>query len=197
MRLIMAAAALALASHAAYAADAILDLSDGARRLSFSQSQLLERRDLETLSTTDSVYRRRFTRFKAIPFADLFEGASIARGALIQFDSTDGFSATVAGDRLFGADPNAAMAYLAVEDPRDPWPPLAGQAASAGPFYLLWRNPRASGIGREEWPFQIAAIRVLPDAAKAFPRAFPPADAAVNVRRGFDSFARTASHATR
>jgi hypothetical protein len=40
-----------------------------------------------------------------------------------------------------------AVAWLAVEDPAHPWPRLPHRATSAGPFYLVWENPRLSDIG--------------------------------------------------
>ena len=41
---------------------------------------------------------------------------------------------------------SGAQAWLAVEDPARPWPPLANGKPSAGPFYLVWTQPQASRI---------------------------------------------------
>ncbi len=64
-------AALAIASTAVYAAPATLTIVADKQRFVFSQSQLLSRQDIQTISVADSVYQQRFTRFKAIPMADL------------------------------------------------------------------------------------------------------------------------------
>jgi mono/diheme cytochrome c family protein len=181
-------ATFVLISLNARAAQATLEIVADKERLSYSQSQLLSRRDLHTLSTTDSEYKQRLTEFKAIPIADLLAGLTIPELAVVQFNSSDGFSANLERSRLLSADPKASKAFLAIEDPRNPWPQLGGKAASAGPFYLLWMNPRASGIGPEEWPYQIVSIHILSDARSVFPDIFPATDAAPNVQKGFKSF---------
>ena len=107
---------------------------------------------------------------------------------MVQCNSTDGFSANLEMTRLFDSDPRASRAYLAIEDPRSPWPRLTGKAASAGPFYLVWLNPAASGIGSEEWPYQIASFHILSDLRSVFPKIYPDADAGANVQNGFKSF---------
>ena len=187
------AAAFALCAWNALAAAATLTIVAGDQRRTFSQSQLLSRSDVRTLSIADSVYQRRFTRFEAIPIADLFKGLSIPRSAVIQCNGTDGFSAILGRARLFGTDPAASQAFLAIEDPKHPWPHLAGGTTSAGPFYLVWTNPRASAIGSEEWPYKIASLHVLPDARSVFPKIYPAADAPRNVQRGFRSFQKNCS----
>jgi mono/diheme cytochrome c family protein len=181
-------AALAIASTAVYAAPATLTIVADKQRLVFSQSQLLSRDDIQTISVADSVYKQRFTRFKAIPMADLFSGLTIPEFALVQCNGADGFSAILEKTRLLSPDPKASKAYLAIEDPKSPWPDLDGKTTSAGPFYLVWTNPQASAIGREEWPFKVVSIAILSDSRSAFPAIYPADDAAANVQTGFKSF---------
>jgi mono/diheme cytochrome c family protein len=181
-------AVLAIASTAVYAAPATLTIVADKQRLVFSQSQLLSRDDIQTISIADSVYKERFTRFKAIPMADLFSGLTIPEFALVQCNGADGFSAILEKTRLLSADPKASKAYLAIEDPNSPWPDLVGKTTSAGPFYLVWTNPQASAIGREEWPFKVRSIAILSDFRSAFPAILPADDAAPNVQTGFKSF---------
>ena len=181
-------AAFGLISLNALAAEAALQIVTDKARLSFSQSQLLSRRDLQTLSITDSEYKQRFTQFKAISMANLLTGLAIPELAVIQFNSSDGFSANLEKSRLLSSAPKASKAFLAIEDPNSPWPQLGGKTASAGPFYLLWTNPQASGIGPEEWPYGIVSIHVLSDAHSVFPNIFPAANATPNVQNGFKSF---------
>jgi mono/diheme cytochrome c family protein len=181
-------AALAIASMTAHAAQATLTIITDSQRLVFSQSQLLSRHDMQTISVADSVYKQRFTRFKAIPMANLFTGLTIPEFAVVQCNSADGFSAILAKTRLLSPDPKASKAYLAIEDPMSPWPDLVGKTTSAGPFYLVWKDPQASAIGREEWPFQVVSFAILSDPRSAFPNIYPADDAVPNVQNGFKSF---------
>jgi mono/diheme cytochrome c family protein len=181
-------AALALISLNAHAAGATLEIVADHERLAFSEAQLLSRGDIQTIFVADSVYKQRFTQFKAIPIANLFKGFAIPELAAIQCNGTDGFAAVLDKTRLFSTDPEASKAYLAIEDPKSPWPQLAGRTTSAGPFYLVWTNPQASAIGREEWPFKIASFDVLSDPHSVFPHIYPAGDAALNVQNGFKSF---------
>jgi mono/diheme cytochrome c family protein len=186
MKWILAAAALI--SLNTLAAEATLEIVADKKRLIFSQSQLLSRRDIQTISIADSVYKQRFTRFKAIPIENLFTGLTIPELAVIQCNGADGFSANLEKTRLFDTDPKASKAFLAIEDSTSPWPQLAGKTTSAGPFYLVWMDPQASAIGREEWPYRIVSFNILSDAHSVFPKAYPAADAALNVQNGFKSF---------
>jgi mono/diheme cytochrome c family protein len=181
-------ASLVLISTQVFSAEATLEIVAGQQRLVFSQPQLLARGDVETISVPDSEYRRRFTRFKAIPIAHLFAGVDVPELAVVQCNASDGFSANLEKSRLFSTDPKASKAYLAIEDPKRPWPRLSEKTASAGPFYLVWTNPDASGIGSEEWPYRIASFRVLSDPKGVFPKIYPAADASPAVQNGFRSF---------
>jgi len=181
-------AAIVIASMTAHAEQATLTIVAGQQRLVFSQSQLLSRHDIQTISVADSVYKQRVTRFRAIPMANLFSGLTIPELAMIQCNGADGFSVVLQKTRLLSPDPKASKAYLAIEDPKSPWPDLAGKNASAGPFYLVWTDPQASAIGREEWPFQVVSLAILSDGRSAFPNIYPADDAASNVQNGFKSF---------
>jgi len=70
-------AAFALVSMNALAADATLEIVADKERLTFSQSQLLSRSDVQTISIDDSEYKQQFTQFKTIPIANLFKGLTI------------------------------------------------------------------------------------------------------------------------
>jgi mono/diheme cytochrome c family protein len=183
-------AALAIASTTAHAAQATLTIIADQQRVVFSQSQLLSRHDIQTISVADSVYKQRFTLFKAIPIANLLSGLTIPEFSVVQCNGADGFSAILEKTRLLSPDPKASKAYLAIEDPKSPWPDLVGKTTSAGPFYLVWTDPQASAIGREEWPFQVVSIAILSGTRSAFPNIYPADDAAPTVQNGFKSFLR-------
>jgi len=88
---------------------------------------------------------------------------------------------------------SGSAAWLAIEDPARPWPALPDGHGRAGPFYVVWTQPRAAGVGPEQWPYQLAAIRRADRVAVRFPAILPdpatPADSA--VRRGLAVFQRT------
>jgi hypothetical protein len=86
-------AAFALVSLHALAAEATMEIVADKERLIFSQSQLLSRRDIQTISIADSVYKQRFTQFKSIPIANLFKGLAIPELAVVQCNGADGFAA--------------------------------------------------------------------------------------------------------
>ena len=170
------------------AAEPSLQIIDGDRRVTFTSAQLLSRGDVKTITVTDSEYRETLTQFKAVPVANLFQGVSIPEDAVVQFRCTDGFAAYLEKARLLNRDTKASTAYLAIEDPRKPWPLLPGKKSSAGPFYLVWKNPEASSIGSEEWPYQVTSFEILPDLRAVFPKVFPAVNSGPRVLNGFKVF---------
>lgn len=86
--------------------------------------------------------------------------------------------------------PGPAQAWLAIEDPAHPWPSIGAGKPSAGPFYLVWTQPQASGIRPEQWPFQITTIRRLAAVEARFPALLPDPALPLDdpVRQGFALF---------
>jgi mono/diheme cytochrome c family protein len=168
------------------AAELSVDLGHGAR--TYRTEQLLARGDARTISVPDDVSFKRATRYRAVPLKALLQGAR-ADDALL-FVASDGFAAEIPAAQILQA--HGSEAWLAIEDPAHPWPPIAADKA-AGPFYVVWTDPQAMRIGPEQWPFQLAAIRRLAPAAERFPGIVPdPAlkpDSA--IRKGFAVFQRT------
>lgn len=149
--------------------------------------QLSERKDARTIDIAADVAYHAAVRYKAVPLLSLLPGLKPTDH--LQFVALDGFAAEIPATTLLndkGAEP-----WLAFEDPRHPWPHLPGKEASAGPFYVVWLRPRAAGVSPEQWPYQLAAIRQLDDAASRFPRMRPAPDASAQVIRGFEVFQRT------
>ena len=110
----------------------------------------------------------------------------IAPGDHLQAVALDGFAAELPAASLLASQ--GAKAWLAVEDPAQPWPPLGQGKPSAGPFYLVWTDPAASQIGPEQWPFQVSRIRQLAPVAQRFPALLPTAEASAEVQAGFAQF---------
>ena len=132
---------------------------------------------------------KRSRHYRAVPLAGLLQG--IVVGDHLQFVAKDGFVAEIPAALILNG--RGSTAWLAIEDPARPWPALPDGHGRAGPFYVVWTPPRAAGVGPEQWPYQLAAIRRADSVAARFPAILPnpatPADSA--VRRGLGVFQRT------
>lgn len=174
--------ALLLLSGAGQAAELTLELGSGSRR--WSSAELLAHPLAQWIEIDEDVSYQRGMRYRAVPLAALLAG--VHPGDHLQAVALDGFAAELPAAALL-AD-SGARAWLAVEDPAQPWPPLAPGKPSAGPFYLVWENPIAGRIGPEQWPFQVARIRKLASVAERFPQLLPGAAADVAVQAGFAQY---------
>ncbi len=165
-----------------HAAELTLELPGGTR--TWDTAALLAHPLAQEVRIADDVSYKQAMRYRAIPLAALLEGVTPAQH--LQAVALDGFAAELAAAPLLATD--GARAWLAIEDPASPWPPLASGKPSAGPFYLVWTDPASADIGPEQWPFQVARIRYLPSVAERFPSLRPAADASVDVQAGFAQF---------
>jgi mono/diheme cytochrome c family protein len=177
-----------LLASSGFAQAATLTLDRGTSQQRFTTEQLLARSDASDIQVPADVSYHTGTRYRAIPLKALIQG--LPAGAHLQFVALDGFTAEIPTALVF--DPHGAEAWLAVEPADRPWPALGTGKPSAGPFYLVWLHPEAGHIGPEQWPYQVATIRVLTDPATRFPAMQPaaglPKDAP--ARRGFAVFQR-------
>lgn len=174
--------ALLVLATGAQAAELRLEL--GAASRSWSSAELLAHPQAQQLEIAADVAYRRSMNYRAIPLAALLDG--VQPGDHLQAVALDGFAAELPAAPLLAR--SGARAWLAVEDPARPWPPLAPGKPSAGPFYLVWQDPAASHIGPEQWPFQVAAIRRLAPLAERFPQLLPATSADAAVQAGFAQF---------
>ncbi len=168
------------------AAELKIDLGHGTT--SYDTAALLARSDARDIEVADDVAYHGTRHYRAVPLRALLPG--LARADHLQFVAADGFSAEIDATILLGT--SKATPWLAVEDPAHPWPPL-DHGKSAGPFYLVWTDAAAGGIGSEQWPYQLASIRRLAGVAERFPATRPdpalPADSP--IRHGYAVFQRT------
>jgi mono/diheme cytochrome c family protein len=173
-----------LAALPAGAAELKIDLGHGAKTL--ESSQLATRPDARTIDIPQDVAYRRAMRYRAVPLKALLAGA--VAGDHLQFVASDGFAAEVPAALVL--DGHGAEAWLAIEDPQQPWPALPGKSQGAGPFYVVWTRPEAGGVNPEQWPYQLAAIRKLDAVAARFPAMAPDPALATGSpeRRGFEVF---------
>lgn len=167
-----------------YAAQLVLDLGAGSR--TWQTEELLKHPQARTIKIPDDVSYKREMSYRAVPLAALLTG--IHADDHLQAVALDGFAAELSAAPLLNH--NGAQAWLAVEDPQHPWPPLAEGKPSAGPFYLVWSNPQAGQISPEQWPFQVASIKKLAAVSERFPALLPDPQLAADdpVNQGYALF---------
>ncbi|MBV4537321.1 MULTISPECIES: cytochrome c [Pseudomonas] len=167
-----------------HAAQLNLELGDGTHR--WDSAELLSHPQARNLDIAQDVAYKRAMHYRAVPLAVLLEGIQPADH--LQAVALDGFAAEMPAAPLLQQGP--ARAWLAIEDPTQPWPALTPGKPSAGPFYLVWTDPQASGIRPEQWPFQIAMIRKLESVEQRFPALLPDAKLPSSdpARQGFALF---------
>lgn len=173
---------LALSSLSLQAAQLTLELGASPRK--WDSETLLKHPQARDIRIEQDVSYKKTMTYRAVPLAVLLEG--IKPGDHLQAVALDGFAAEMPAAPLLQTGP--AQAWLAVEDPAKPWPPLSAGKPSAGPFYLVWTNPKAGHISPEQWPFQVSSIRRLEPVAARFPALLPASDASAAVTRGFALF---------
>ncbi|RQO55269.1 cytochrome c [Pseudomonas sp. KBW05] len=149
-------------------------------------AELLKHPDAQTVQIVDDVSYKRSMKYRAVPLAVLLPG--LDPQSHLQAVALDGFAAELAAAPLL--EKRGARAWLAVEDPADPWPALAPGKPSAGPFYLVWTDPQTGHISPEQWPFQVAVIKQLKGVAERFPALLPDPKLAADdpINQGFALF---------
>lgn len=151
------------------AAQPAMELTIGGKTQSFTQAALLARPDAAEIHIPRDVAYGTSTTYRAVPLADLLEGAPIPANNVLEARATDGFAAQLPMDLVRNRDPATAVAWLAVEDPARPWPSLPGKTVSAGPFYLVWIGKQAASVRSEQWPYQIARLATQPSPSARWP----------------------------
>lgn len=149
-------------------------------------ADLLKLPEVQTVQIVDDVSYKRTMTYRAVPLAVLLPG--LKPQSHLQAIALDGFAAELAAAPLL--EKIGARAWLAIEDPAHPWPPLADEKPGAGPFYLVWTDPQAGHISPEQWPFQISGIKQLKTVAERFPALLPAPKLAANdpINQGFALF---------
>jgi mono/diheme cytochrome c family protein len=169
-------------------AEPALTVATGGRTAIYTSAGLLALPAATTVTIPADVAYGRSMTFRAIPFVALLDG--VATDDNVRFVAADGFAATLPAAALLARD-GGAVAYLAVEPADAPWPPLkAGQAGTAGPFYLVWLRPEKGAITPEQWPYQIVRIEAVAPLVKRFPMIAPAVKlpAGHPIRAGFAAF---------
>jgi mono/diheme cytochrome c family protein len=163
-----------------------LNLELGANSRTWQTEALLKHPQVQTINISNDVSYKRDMSYRAVPVAALLTG--IKPDDHLQAVALDGFAAEMAAAPLLNKQ--GARAWLAIEDPKQPWPPMAEGKHSAGPFYLVWTDPQVGNISPEQWPFEVASIKRMAPVAERFPALLPdPALKADDpVNKGFALF---------
>jgi mono/diheme cytochrome c family protein len=155
---VLAVIGLLLLPGLANAAEPVLKVEAGGEARSFSRTELLARPDAATVEVPkDSTYGGPIT-YRAVPIAALLEGLSFPPDSVIEAVALDGFAAQIPLDLLLNTDQAKSVAWLAIEPADQPWPKIPGKDYTAGPLYIVWTNPEASGIRSEYWAYQTAKL---------------------------------------
>jgi mono/diheme cytochrome c family protein len=165
----------------------------GGRMATYAPAALLALPAATQVAISGDVAYKRDMSFRAIPVAALLAG--VGPDETIRFVANDGFVANLPAAPLL-ARGNGAVAYLAIEPPDAPWPPLkSGESATAGPFYLVWVRPELGGIHDEQWPYQIARIESVLPLVKRFPVLAPASGLSAQdpIRHGFAAYEKHCS----
>jgi len=151
------------------AAQPTIELTIGGKTQSFSQGALLARSDAAQIHVPRDIAYGTPMTFRAVPLVDLLDLAALPVDSVLEARATDGFAAQLPMDLVRNRDSATAVAWLAVEDPAQPWPKLPGKSVSAGPFYLVWVGKEAASVRSEQWPYQIAQLATHPSPSARWP----------------------------
>ncbi|ONG44596.1 cytochrome C [Pseudoroseomonas deserti] len=153
-----------IAALPARAAELVLNLGGAALRL--RTAELLARPDAASITIpADVSYAMAERRYRAVPLRALL--GAMEGVETVEAQASDGFASQIPA-ALLRSGP--AEPWIAVEDPAAPWPVLPGKAASAGPFYLVWRNPAASDVRPEQWPYMLARLTAVAPPLRRWPQ---------------------------
>ena len=174
----------------AHAGEPRLTLEFDRTTAAYTAAELLARPDVAEIAIPRDVSYGQAWTVRAVPVLSLIPDLAPERADTVEARALDGFVAQIPTALLTRAKTGGAVAWLAIEDPAQPWPRLNGRGDSAGPFYLVWLNPERSGVVPEQWPYQLVSLRGVQSPAQRWPwlavaASVPAADPA---RRGQDVY---------
>lgn len=150
----------------ALAAEPVVEIEVGAEKRSFTRGELLARPDATTIEIPKEVTSGAPMTYRAVPVAALLSGLTFPPGSVVEAVAIDGFAAQIPLDLMLNTDESKSIAWIAIEPADRPWPKVPGKDYTAGPFYVVWTKPEASGIRSEYWAYQLAKLQsqVSPEA---------------------------------
>lgn len=192
-RLVLSLVMMVLPLTCALAEQGSLTLTFGGKERRYTAAELLARPDAATVTIAEDVSYKRAMTYRAVPLLALIGDAAGPDADTLEARAADGFVSQIPMALVANAANGGSVAWVAVEDPAQPWPPLPGKDVSAGPFYIVWEHPERSGVGTELWPYQTVAVTGVESPAHRWPQMRVaddvPADAP--ARRGQAVFTTT------
>jgi mono/diheme cytochrome c family protein len=149
-------------------AGAELTIEVGSQR-TLTTEELLARPDATTIEVPGDATYQRTMRYRAVPLRGLLGVDRMPADQDLQVIATDGFVTNLPAGLVFPGSSEGSVPWLAIEPPDRPWPPTSG-GLDIGPFYLVWVDAAASGVLREQWPYQVSALRAVPAHADRWPQ---------------------------
>jgi mono/diheme cytochrome c family protein len=182
---------LAFGARQVLADEASLSLDLVEVKRSITASELLDRPDAaEVVIPSDHSYGRG-TRYRAVPLLPLLSSLPNGRFDTLEARAADGFVAQIPLSLVGKGGEGGATAWIAVEQPGQPWPNLPGRSTGAGPFYLVWTQPERSSVTNEQWVYNLASLTATESPAHRWPQlaADPSLPREAPARRGEQVFA--------
>jgi mono/diheme cytochrome c family protein len=152
------------------AAERILTLSFGDAHRQWTAEELLAKPDTASITIPDDVSYHRAMTYRAVPLLALTGDVAQLGIDTIEARANDGFVSQIPVSLVMRGASGGSVAWIAIEDPKAPWPNLPGKETSAGPFYLVWEHPERSGVGSEQWPFALARLTAVEDPVHRWPQ---------------------------
>jgi mono/diheme cytochrome c family protein len=167
----------------------MLVIDIGTAEQHFTAADLLARPDAGVLNVSGDIYHHTVA-YRAVPLLSLLGNNSDNRFDVLQAQASDGFVAQIPLALIAKGASGGAIAFIAVEDPAHPWPALPQKTETAGPFYLIWKDPEKSGVSREQWPYQLVRLSFVESPIRRWPQLAAPASlpADASARHGQDVF---------
>ena len=148
----------------------ILQIQIGADKRQFSIAELLARPAMRSIEIDRDVSYPRPMRYQAVPLLDLLHGLPTTEITTLEARAKDGFVSQLPWSLIASGGNGRSVAWIAIEDPRRPWPHLEGKPYSAGSFYLVWENPELSGVTSEQWPYALMSLTSVDDPLRRWPQ---------------------------
>ena len=159
-----------LACGAAQAGPDTLTVAFGGAEKRYAAAELLARADAATIEIPADISYRKPMTYRAVPLLALLGGKPDAALDTLEVRAADGFISQIPMALIEEGAKGGSVAWIAVEDPAAPWPPLPGKGVSAGPFYLVWEHPERSKVGTELWPYHTVAVAGAQSPAHRWPQ---------------------------
>jgi mono/diheme cytochrome c family protein len=171
------------------AAEPSLVIGNAGEQRSYSAAELQGRPDTAIVDVQGDIYHGHIA-YRAVPLLALIDGLSDGALDTVEAGASDGFVSQIPLALVKRGAAGGAVAWIAVEDAAHPWPPLPKKSETAGPFYLIWQYPERSGVGREQWPYQLVRINLTESPLHRWPQLALPENppAGAPTRHGQEVF---------